>query len=381
MRLRDGICGVLIALCAAAAAASDAGDIIAQGVGVGGNEAEALMAAKRDAVEKGIGTVLLSQTEIENFQLKRDQVITKTIGAVKNYETISQKTSADGLIEITITATLSRSTMHEDLAAFHILLASMDKPRVMAIIRENNVGNESPTNKAAEAAIISFLKDPYDFELVDPSVAASIRTSEEKMTQLTGDAAAAASIGSTYGAEVLITGEAIGRVAEELSKNLGGMKSVQADVTLRAINCTTGRIIATGAGHGAKVHISPFTAGTNAITQATEKAVNGLLDAIMRDWNKQINNGVPLAVTVEGVRSFRDKNALIQTVRGIAGVAAVQERGWDAQSARLRLDVQYKGNANGFCTKADSYKMARGGGSILVTGLQGARINMALQAK
>ncbi len=356
-------------------------DIVAEGFGMGSNESEALMAAKRDAVEKGIGMVLLSRTEIENFQLKRDQVITKTMGAVKSYETISRQKSPDGLFELKIKAVLSRATMHEDLAAFHILLATMDKPKVMVIIKENNVGNEEPTNKAAETALIAFLTDPYDFDVVDPSVAASIRTSRQKMAQLTGDAAEAATIGATYGAEVLITGDAVGRVAEELSKNLGGMKSVQADVTLRAINCTTGRIIASGSGHGAKVHISPHTAGSQAIAQAANKAVKGLLDAIIRDWNQQINNGIPLMVHIKGVGSFRTKSSVIQTLEGIPGVAAVRERGWNAQSGILETDVQYKGNANGFCTKADSHKLRQGGGSILVTGLKGARIDLVLQVK
>ena len=162
--------------------------------------------------------------------------------------------------------------MHGDLAAFHILLESMEKPKVMVIIKENNIGNEEPTNRAAETAIIKFLKSPYDFEIVDPSIVASIRTSEKKMASLAGDAAAAAQIGTMHGAEVVITGNAVSRVAENISYNLGGMKSVQADVTLRAINCTTGRIIASGDAHGARVHISPNTAGTMAINAAPKKA-------------------------------------------------------------------------------------------------------------
>jgi len=39
----------------------------AEGSGEGANAEEALIAAKRNAIEKGIGTILLSQTEIENF--------------------------------------------------------------------------------------------------------------------------------------------------------------------------------------------------------------------------------------------------------------------------------------------------------------------------
>lgn len=361
--------------------AQKSGDITVEGLGRGSNEAEALMAAKRDAVEKGIGIVLLSQTEIENFMLKRDMVITKTMGAVKKYEVLSKIIATDGVFEIRIKALISRSTMHQDLAAFHILLESMEKPKVMVVIKENNVGNEEPTNQASEDAIISFLKSPYDFEIVDPTVVASIKTSQKKMANLSGNASGAAAIGSRYGAEVIITGSAISRIAENISYNLGGMKSVQADVTLRAINCTTGRIIATGNAHGAKVHISPNTAGTMAISAASKKAVKKLLDAIIEDWNKQINNGIPLIISIKGVSSFRTKNAIVQTLKSMSGVVSVHERGWNSESKLLQADVQYRGNANGFCTKSDGFKMVSGGGSLAVTGQNGTRISLVVQAK
>jgi hypothetical protein len=356
-------------------------DIVAEGMGLGSNEAEALMAAKRDAVEKGIGMVLLSQTEIENFQLKRDLVVTKTLGAVKSYDVISKSKTADGLIETRIKAVLARTTMHDDLASFQILLESMDKPKVMVIIKESNVGSSEPTNKATENAVIKTLKSPYDFELVDQGVVEQIKASEQKMAELAGDGAAAAAIGASAGAEVVITGDAVSRVAEELSQSLGGMKSVQADVTLRAINCTTGRIIASADGHGAKVHISPNTAGTQALDQAAQKALQQLLDAIIRDWNNQLNNGLSLSVSIQGVSTFRDKTSIIHTLQSIPGVSVVRERAWNGQSALLQADVQYKGNANGFCEKADNFKMSQGGGSLMVSGVNGTRISLVMQAK
>lgn len=351
----------------------------AEGTGTGVNRDEALMAAKRDAIEKGIGMVLLSQSEIENFQLKRDIVITKTVGTVTNYEIISETKASDGLIEIKIKAQLSKSSMRQDLAAFNILIESMDKPRVMVIIDENNIGSNEPTNQAAETAILKFLKDPYGFELVDPAIAASIKSSTQKMAELNGDMKAAAAIGSKYGAEVLITGTAIGRKAEGISQNLGGMVSVQADVTLKAINCGTGRIIGSDGAHAAKVHISPQSAGTQAIDKAATKAMGKLLDAIIRDWQSQLNNGLAIMVTISGVKTFRQKKNIIVTLNALTGVTAVHERSWDATSAQLLLNVVYKGNADGFCSKVDGYKMKSGGGSLAVTGVNGQNVTLAAQ--
>jgi hypothetical protein len=371
--------GFLLVFGAGLVAAQDE-NILAEGTGTGANPEEALISAKRNAIEKGIGTILLSQTEIENFQVKRDQIITKTLGSVKNYEKISEGKTTDGFFEVKIKAALSRSSISQDLAAFHILIESMDKPRTMVLIDENNVGTAEPNNSAAEAAILQFLKDPYEFELVDPKASAAIRSSEEKMAGIAGDAAAAARLGSLNGAEVIITGSAVSREAKGMTQNLGGMVSVPADVTLRAINCTTGSIIGTAQAHAAMVHISANTAGTQAITKASQKAIKDLLDKIIKEWQNQQNNGMSLSLTINGVTTFRLKNDLIQTLTWVPNVSAVHERNWDMQSKLLMVDIQYKGNANGFCTRIDGFKLKSGAGSIAVSGINGLRVTLQVQA-
>lgn len=354
-------------------------EITAEGSGMGTNKDEALMAAKRDAIEKGIGMILLSQTEIQNFMVQRDMVVTKTIGAVKSYEVISESRTPDNLYEEKIKAVLSRSSMRQDLAAFKILIESMDKPRTMVLINESNVGNSEPTNQASETAIVQFLRDPYEFDVVDPQVVAQLKQ-QQNLAAGDIDPAAAAKIGAKYGAEVIITGSAVARTAEGLSQNLGGMVSVQADVTIKAINCTTGRVIGSASGHGAQVHISPNTAGTKAIAKASDTAIKALLDVIIKEWQNQLNNGTTITINVKGVTNFRMKNAILQTLGGIMGVGTVHERGWDAESSLLEVDLSYKGNVNGFCTQIDGYKFKSGGGSFAVGGVNGNAVTLTAQA-
>lgn len=378
-KLAIAIAGIALFFGTALYAADD--DIItAEGDGQGANPEEALLSAKRNAIEKGIGTILLSQTEIENFQVKRDQVITKTIGAVRSYEKISEGKTPEGYYEMKIKAVISKSAMREDLAAFQILIESMNKPRTMVVIEESNLGTAEPNNSAAETAILQFLKDPYEFELIDPKASAAIRASQEKMATIAGDAAAAAQLGSQNGAEVIITGTATGREATQMSQNLGGMVSAQADVTLRAVNCTTARIIGASSAHAAAVYISAATAGTQAIAKASQKAIKDLLDKIIKEWQNQQNNGVMLSLTISGVSTFRLKNDLIQTLQWVPNVSGVHERNWDMQSKLLVVDIQYKGNANGFCTRIDGFKLKSGAGSIAVSGLTGLRVALQIQA-
>jgi hypothetical protein len=375
MRICIQIVLVIISLLTAQSNAQDTQDLTVEGSGIGVGHDEALLAAKRDAIEKGIGMVLLSQTETENFMIKRDLVISKTIGAVKEYVILLEKKVPDGTVEMKIRSTISRVAMKEDLAAFQILIESMDKPRVMVLISEDNVGTEEPTNQAAENAVISFLRTPYEFDCIDPSVAAQIKASKQKMAELANEPAAAAAIGVQNGAEVLITGTAISRKAENMSQNLGGMVSVQADVMLKAINCATGRIISTASEHTAKVHLNPTTAGTQAIAKASEKAAGKLLDLIIKDWQNQANNGIPLNITIKGVGTFSQKSAVLKMLRALSGVSAVRERDWNAQSAMLILDVQYKGTMEGFCTRVDG-KDLESAGKVSVTAVTGQQVTL-----
>lgn len=351
-----------------------------EGCGEGASLDQALLAAKSDAIEKGIGTILLSKIEIENFQVKRDLVTSKTLDAVKKYQMLSQSKLSGGQIQIKIKAILLRNIMREDLAKLQISIESMDKPKVMVVVNESNLENNDPGNQAAENAIATFLQDPYAFDIIDRKTVVSIKNSKQKIASLKDNVVESAAIGTQYGAEVLITGTATSNRDDGVSANLGGMVSVQADVLLKAINCSTGQIIGSVAEHASKVHISPLTAGSEAIANAAEKGASVLLDIIIKDWQNQANNGTPLSVSISNVTTSRSKNAIIQTLKGIAGVGGVHERNWDIQKNILIIDVQYKGNPNSFSSKIDGYKLKTGGGSLAVTGINGQNIILAAQA-
>ncbi|MDD5676163.1 MAG: hypothetical protein PHC61_18470, partial [Chitinivibrionales bacterium] len=128
------------------------------------------------------------------------------------------------------------------------------------------------------------------------------------------------------------------------------------------------------------VHINAATAGNQAIGKASEKAAAILLDAIIKEWQNQQNNGALLSITISNVGTFRDKTTVLQTLSAFANVTAVRERSWDDQSKLLEVDIQYKGNAQGFCTRIDGYKLKSGSGSLNVSGQNGTRVALKAQA-
>ena len=212
------------------------GDVTIEAEGYGGSKAEALLAAKREAISSGIGTILISETEVENFTLKKDMVLTRTIGAVKSYRLLDEKKEG-GAFHTRISAVVSLADIKEDLAALKILLESMDKPRMMVLISEEK-GN------TAETAILDFLSQK-GFDLVDAAAVAALMQKDEGLIRRAteGDAVAAAQLGAANGAEFVIVGQVVKSTAANELLASTGMISGQANITARVINCSNARVI------------------------------------------------------------------------------------------------------------------------------------------
>jgi hypothetical protein len=313
--------------------------------------------------------------------VNKDVVLTKTMGAVKSVTKLSEETGPDGAVTIKIKATVSTEQIHNDLAALHILLESMQKPRVMVLMKENNMNDSSASGSIAESEIINYLTGK-GFSLVDPAAVEQLKKQEQTQQALDGNAAAAAAIGAQAGAEIIITGNAVSRVAESVSQNLGGMKSCQADVSLKIITCATAAIIAAKTEHAAAVHINPVSGGAKAISGAVTKVFDKtLLEKIVSSWQDIINNGLPIRVIVSNVKSFKTSKALIDGIPALSpNVVKVTKRDWNQGTGVLELEVVYKGTSDGFCEALDSQKLSDGS-TVAVTGSSSSGARLKIEGK
>jgi hypothetical protein len=267
---------------------------------------------------------------------------------------------------------VSKQQINDDLMALRILLESMQKPRVMVLMRESNMNDSAASGSLAETEIINYLTQK-GFSLVDPAAVEQLKKQEQAMQALDGNAAAAAAIGAQAGAEMVIAGNAVSRVAEEISKSLGGMKSCQAEVSIKVITCATAAIITAKTEHAAAVHVSPVSGGAKAIAAATQKLLDRfLLEKIVASWQDAVNNGVALRVTVSDVKNFKSSKAVIDGLPAASsGVVKVTKRDWNASTGNLELEVVYKGNSDGFCETVDGAKLPDGS-TLAVTGSGGS---------
>ncbi len=342
----------------------------------------AIQNALRIAVEQAVGTMIASETAIENYQVLSDSIYAKTQGYIQNYRITSEK-SVDNLYQVIIQARAAKGKLKNDLMALGLLMARKNMPRVMIMVAEQNVGQthysywwHAHSYQADLSVVENTLMEKLvskGFNVVDHSVKTKTLKINAPYKVVSLSNTAIKTLGNLFDAEVVIYGKALAKTAGSVMGT--SMKSVQADLSLRAVNTDTGQVIASATKHSAAVHISEITAGGKALALATNEIADNLLNQIIKRWSQDVNQGALIQIIITGVNSNRNlvkfKSILKNRVRGISGVF---QRGLSSGTATL--DIQLKGTAQNL---ADEISMIDFPGFIIdVTDITANSIKMKM---
>jgi len=300
--------------------------------------------AQKRAVEQAIGILIDSQTQVENYQLISDNILAQTKGYIKQYSVASE--TVDGnLLRVRINAEVALDQLTEDLTGIGILLGRMNKPRTMVMIAEQNVGQgvyawwADPHGQEADLnAVENAFMDKFTgkgFEFIDHEVAAKDIKVAKPYRVANLSAAQAKTLAGQADAEVVIIGKAVAKLYGEIG---GGIKSVQADLTARAVRVDTGQVIATASTHAAAVHISEVTAGTEALRKAANEAADDMIGKILAVYAKETGGTRSINITISGLNKtqfVKFKDVLKNQVRGIKDL---HERSFTGTTAKISVD-------------------------------------------
>ena len=309
----------------------------------------ALEDAQKRAVEQAIGILIDSQTQVENYQLISDKILSQTKGYIKRYN-IAGETVEGSLLRVRINAEVSLGKLTDDLSGIGILLGQMHKPRTMIMIAEQNIGHEwyawwwgyhgQQTDIGVTENTFIDVFTQKGFEFIDHDAAErNIKvTAAYKIQDLTADQAR--TLGNQADAEVVIVGKAVAKLYGDIG---GGMKSVQADLSARAIRTDTGQILASATTHGAAVHITDETAGVEALKKAAQAAADQMVEKILAVYSKEAGGTKSVNITITGLNKtqfVKFKDVLRNQVRGIKDL---HERSFSGNTAKISVDA--KGSA------------------------------------
>jgi hypothetical protein len=140
MRLVKSSCLVVLAVAALAfpVFAQESKTVTAEGVAaIQGNARDiardaALVDAQKRAVEQAISFLIDSQTQVENYQVISDRILSQTSGYIKRYEITGENVDS-GLLRVRINADVALGRLTDDLSGLGIPRSSAQKLRSVNI--------------------------------------------------------------------------------------------------------------------------------------------------------------------------------------------------------------------------------------------------------
>ena len=308
---------------------------------------QAIQDALRLVVEQAAGTMVSSETLVQNYEVLRDQIYSKSQGYIQRYE-VTDESVEGNLYKVKIQASVAAGNLKNDLMALGLLMARKNMPRVMIMVAEQNVGMHYYNywwGVKAGTADLSITENVLmekltrkGFHIVDHAMTSKTLEIKApyKIESLNNDAVR--SIGNLYDAEVVIYGKALSKLAGSV---LGtSMKSAQADISLRVVSTDTGRVIASSTHHAAAVHPNEVTAGAEALKIATDAIADQLLNQIVNQWSQDVSGGSLIRLVVSDIPSYKHLVKLKEMIqKRVRGVSGLYQRDFNAGTATLDVSV------------------------------------------
>ena len=302
---------------------------------------EATNRAQRRAIEQSIGSLVDSETMVENFQLIDDKVLSQVKGYLTGFEIVDDNRGDGGVYRVTIRATVALARLEKDVRALNIIRAKKQNPRVMVMLREffEDPVYGADFQKGGAVAQTAVEKEllRLDFPLVDRGQTGEIN--ERDVHTAFNDPAKAAALGRRFGAEIVIVGEATSAEMDRSMPHGVAVYHFDAQISARAIKTDTGQLIASeSVTSGRVVKGGRATAAKEALRVAGEKLAAAMRDRMLERWRSEAFNTVTVQIIATKATNER-RRALRKDLAAVRGVRSVSERSWVNEVLELDAEV------------------------------------------
>jgi hypothetical protein len=313
---------------------------------------EAIADGLWNAVEQGVGLLISSSSVIDHFQLLSDRVYSQAEEFIHDYKVLTESKSGR-YYRLVVRATLSMKALHDKLQDIGILMTNEKRPSVLLLLSEQNIGQTSPRYSwarssfgglplAIEDTLAGYLRKK-GFVIVNPETLEGLVINLwPGYGELELSDEAAAKLAEQVGAEVVILGKAFAR----FSGNVLGtdMKSVEAEMSGRAIRADNGIVVASSEATGAAAHANEMVASTEALTLAASGVAEELSRQLAANWGGEASEWVLVELVVKGIKEYRDFIRFRTTIsKEVPGIKNVYLKAIKAGEAKM--DVEVKGDS------------------------------------
>lgn len=213
-------------------------------------------------------------------------------------------------------------------------------PRVMIIVDEKSLGTIATAEVEAMAIkkLIAQNVPVVDQDMVRVNIARS-----QQMLVAAGDNRAAAALGTQFGADIVLIGEAVAKPSARRISDTN-LRSYQAVATLRAVRTDNSATLAAASEDVTVVGLEDVSGSAKALRGAGEKALNSLLPDMLAKWTPGGDPGGGsfvhrVELTVGGVDQLWKLKALRDSLRGrTSDVRSVAQRSYTAGVAEFSME-------------------------------------------
>ena len=287
---------------------------------------KALDNAQRNAVEEKAGVMVTSVSEVENFQLKMDQILSESRGFISSYKVISEGRQGN-TYKVTIEAEVETGRLKDRMEAVQFVMIRKSKPRLMFILN----GKEKQHAIAESAMTKYFLSQ--GFTVVDVS-------SQKKIpgfSVLRNSSKDLSTVAHKYGAEIVI----LTHVEDTVKKFKMGeveVASHEAAISGKIVNGDTGEVIATVD----RTERGEFKA---ALEEASAKVARQMSEEILGRWSSELTNTAKVKLQISGIL-HDDLSTLKEKLREqVKGLKQIYQRSYSR--GMVELDLEIRGDTQG----------------------------------
>jgi hypothetical protein len=316
------------------------------------SKTEALRAAQRDAVEQALGSLMKSETTVENGQVLRDRILSSTSGMVKSYDVLEEGPLDDGRYMVRIRAEVSLNELKRSAKQIGLLASEMGKPRVAIIPLETMNGQRLyyDSSPISSAMMGLFAADPYYMRPIDMYQAMITKRQqqpelwEKYQDLLAGDELDIRKFGELgLAADILVKGEVF---STDLGKDSDGVfNRYEGTVKFKVVWAGTGEVLGQILENVSANGDTPANAMVTMVKKISPR-LNPLIDEMIKQFQDIANNGQRIVIDMNGVPEGRKGRALTRAfVKGMESISGVKqiENTLQTSDGRLNYNVIFRG--------------------------------------
>lgn len=271
--------------------------------GRGASEEAALKEAFRNALEKVVGVMVASQTEVSNFQTVRDRIFAHAEGYVSAYQVLDRYQYPDGSWGLKVRVTVTERSVHDDLVALKVLQMQVGNPKL--VVSYDPHGPQHGLTRLAIDRMNAFLASrgiPY------------VQAPDDRAASTAKDALADATV--VVSAELRET------------RRSGDWRFVKARVQINAFDAT-GRGLGSETGYSRELAMrSGVTSGHEAaLEEAVRDAAERTMKLVVAHWKSEVSQGKPYHVTLRGLGGYEEQRRFTELLKASAREVKLETSG------------------------------------------------------